>query len=381
MYRDGDPGSVPLDHTRILINCNIRNGEIQARGGQSVFTVDPLDGCVRLLYDFQTGNGPKIYASADGCSGVSAGAGFSLENYDQEQEPQFQRVIYYDTAVTNLVMGIFDGSLWLGLDDTLLRYVWLRPQYGREAQVLSGESQDRPTKVFTGFSINALQQFDGDFYVFLAAGAGTSKTVNFDGVSILDDDTATQIPTGAGLYRDLLIVGYATTVGKIRYRTKGAVPGTWTDVVAAGAGFAQGSKGLSYKDKFYMADGGTNVWVYNGTTLTASLTIGGTTITDLEVANGYLYAIYTNGVNGRIARFDGTTWTNIHKDLTAQVGAINSARRLAWYKGDLYAYVTTSTPGTLWYRSPGSNTSGTWTAVPLGNLSGTNDINQMLVYP
>jgi hypothetical protein len=251
--------------------------------------------------------------------------------------------------------------------------------WGTENIALSGDSQDRPVKTFSGFTIRALQAFDGKFFIFLDGGAGTSKTVSYDGVSMVDDDTSTQIVTGAGLYRDLLIAGYGTAVGKIRYRTRGAAPGTWADVAAGGAGFV--GRGVSYKDKFYMADGSTQVWVYDGSTLTSSTTIGGAAITDLEVANGFLYAVYTNGTNGRIARYDGTSWTAIHKDLTTQVPTIDACRKIAWYRGDLWVHCRTTTPGNILYKSPGSNTSGTYVLVATGAFSNVNDINQFLVAP
>lgn len=378
-YRDGDPGSVPPDHLRLLVNGNIRNGAIEARGGQEKFTGSALLGCPRLIHDFPCVPNTRLYMVADGCPDISTSVGFSVAHYDYEQEPQFQRGIYYDGSTTNAVLGLFDSGIWVGVDAHLKQIVLIQVPHGRENLGMSGGSQDRPLKTFSGFIIRALQAFDGRLYIFLDGGAGTSKTVAYDGVTFIDDDTSTQIVTGAGLYRDLLIAGHATAVGKIRYRVKGDPPGTWADVSTAGAGFV--GRGVSYKDKFYMADGSTQVWVYDGTTLASSTTIAGATITDLEKANGFLYAVYTNAGAGRIARFDGSSWTAIHKDLTAQVATINGARKIAWYRDALYAHVTTTVPGNLLYRSPGSSTSGTWELVPTGAFTNVNDINQFLVAP
>jgi len=373
--RDGDPGSVLPPWVRLVVNANLRNGEFSSRGGQTKFTSSALAGCLRLLYDFQCTPQHRLYMVSTGCSGISASVGFSVIHFDYEQDPAFQRAIYYDGATAVPVLGVFDSRLWLGVDTFLKEIVFVQVPYGTENLAVSGDSQERTLKSFTGFTVAALKAFDGKFFIGLAAGAGTSKFVVFDGISFQDDLTATQIPTGFGLYRDWIIAGYASTVGKLSYRPAGAAGTAWTDIALANCG--QAGRGVSYKDKYYIANGSTQVFQLDNVTLTSSTTIASAAITDLEVANGFLYAFYTNTGNARIARYDGTSWTAIHKDLTAQDATITACKKGIWYRGDLYASVTKG-GGEGFYKSPGSTTTGTWTLVDPTPLGGTNNIRQFI---
>lgn len=376
MKRDGDPESVLPPWVRMAVNATLRNGEFEARGGQEKLNSVQFSGCIRLIYDHQCTPNHRLYGVTAGCPQISPGTGFSIFHYDQEQSPAFQRMLYYDGATTNAVLGVFDSAIWVGVDNALKEIVLIRVRYGQENIVLSGVTQDRPTKTFSGFVIRALEEFDGKFFIALDGGAGASKTVVFDGISFQDDTAATtQIVTGFGLYRDWIIAGYSSAVGKISYRPAGDAMTAWTDVALANCG--QVGHGVSYKDKYYVANGSTQVFQLDGTTLTSSTTIAGAAITDLAVAYGYLYAFYTNGVNARIARYDGTTWTAIHKDLTAQVATLTGCKKGIFYRGDLYVYVSTAASNLL-YKSPGSTTTGTWTIVDTGASSNVNAVTQFL---
>lgn len=384
--RDGDPSFGPPNTLRLMLNALGRNGEIKSRGGQTPFNsallVGAVTGNIKYFVDYQLARPIRLWMLSDGCPGLSPTAGFSINTYDEEQSPLFQSNVYYDSASTNGCMGIFDGRLWSGVDNVLRQVVLIRPNYGEGALAVSGAQGGPSVITLTSGTIGFIQEFDSKMFIGNAVGAGTSRIVSYTGVAQRDDLTAINAPTGAGLYRDWLVVGFGAATNGIRLRERG-LTGTWT-TVANGAGTTAMTQcgGVSYKDNFYWGDGTNIVWKYDGTSITAARTIvGATTLRSVVVFNNLLYYGYTSsGGAGLIGKFDGSTWTDAEKNLTSQFSANTGVRTIFPCRGDLFATGPGTGAGAQLYRSPGTTTSGTWVPIDLSPNTTVVDVLQMLVY-
>lgn len=383
MDQDSNPGSIPIFKFRRIINARFREDGILSRGGQSKLNTSVLDSalaCVQGLFDYQAATPHKMYGAFDGCFGISAAAGASIGQYDWEQSPRFQRVIYSSAATNNYVLAVFDGKMHVGLDSDLKALQLIVYPYGTEALSASGTSQDTPITSYSGFTIRNMLAFDSKLFVGLDAGAGASKISAWDGLSVRDDLTGINVPTGFGLWRETIIVGFAAATNLIKYRTVGAPPGTWTNVAPGAGTVAMVSRGVSYKDIFYFPDGSTSIWSYDGTTLSAAKTIAGATFRCIAVFNGFLYAGYETATpDARLAKFDGSSWTDVDKNFTTQFAGTTSVRTLEAYRGSLYAGCIQSSNAKI-FQSPLTVTSGTWLTVtlPMGTASG--DVNQFVLF-
>jgi hypothetical protein len=390
MIPDGDAASIPDNRFRLLINARLRNGSIVPRGGSAEFL--DLGGTTTVLglTDFPLGTRRSLWVVGDGCPGLSSSTGFYMGFYDEEQDPEFQSAIYYNAGVQGLVLGVHGGELYVGQDNVLRKILLISAPYGETALAVSGSSQDIPLLTFTGFTkITDLKSFGGFLFITLDGGAGTSKVVAWDGTTYYDSDLTTlPIPSALGLYRELLICGFAVAgTTTIRSRAVGVSPGTWTTyTIGAGTCLMRGpGAGVTYKDVFYWATGGDTICSFNGTTISSiaagTTGIGASSLThSCCVAFGYLFVSYTtSGGAVRIARFDGTTWVGAHKNLTTQFTGLNQARGIVEYRGDLWVGAVHTTGGGKLYRSPGNATTGTWVEI-VPAVSANGDVDQLLVY-
>jgi hypothetical protein len=240
-------------------------------------------------------------------------------------------------------------------------------------------------------------------------GAATTTLIlnvwSFDGRNIVLEDTYTATPshtnppgaygTALGQYREELLTAVAMerSVGavseypdRIRKRTAG---GTWSSLsLPAGVDdfAASFSRMAVYQDKLYILGHGvmpaahaTNiggiVLSWDGSalavaqnTISASSDGSSQALRCPVVFNGYLYYLHSPaGANTTVyvGRFDGSSWTNTHKQLSTQfaVAAHSNVTSLDVYQGNLVATVTnTSTGVNQIVMSPGTDTSGTWTS-------------------
>lgn len=385
---DGEPGSIPVNRLRNHINGRYRSGILRPRGGVAKLTPSALhasDASVRGLVDFQMGTRRSLYCVADGCPGIHASAGFSLNWFDLDLEPQFQSGVYYDASTQGLVIEPYSGAILIGQDNTLRLLTIIDIGYGRSALAASGSSQDEPLITFTGFSkISAMKAFDGRVCVALDAGAGASKVISWDGTTEKADGLSSiNAPTGMGEFRESLILGYGGAPNHIRVRSTGTPPGSW-GTVNPDAGTAAFKIGVSFRDRFYFTTLGEDLYRFDGTNLnrlavgTTGLPAGCVTY-GICVAEGFLFVAYTTAANqARIARFDGTTWTANYKDLTSQFGAtVTAVRPIIPYRGGLVAAGVESGRGTLFF-SPGTTFNGTWTKLLPNATSG--EIDQLVAF-
>lgn len=384
MRTEGSPARGPVNRPRLIINGRIQGGEIVERAGLTKFNGSVFHdaaACVRHIDDFPVGP-KKLWIRGDGCPDIDASTGFHLANMDQEQNPEYQRSVYYNGATSNAVMARFDGRIYIGVDSDLRRLTLVQPDSGTEMLTSGGSSQDTIVANFSGFTIRCLQAFDGKLFIGLDNGAGASKIATYDGVSVRDDLTSINVPTCFGLYRvqgggDSIVVGFGAATNAIRYRPTGDSPGTWTSV-APGAGTLGALEMASYKDVLYIADGSGEVWSYDGSTLAVAQTVGSATaVRSVTVFNGLLYYGYETASAAIIGTFNGSVWTDVHKNLTTQFTGTSSIRSLKAYRNSLYAAGIRSSSGRLFF-SPETSTSGSWTQVVPGAVT-TGDLDELMV--
>lgn len=361
MWLGADPGSVPPNRLRHGENIRFRDGAIHSRGGLAKVNSTTLHSStanVIDLQDFQVRT-RKLYTLFTGCPGLSTTVGFSAGWYDADQSPAWQRGVYYNSATGNMVAGVYDGQLYLGVDDKLRVLKLINAPYGNsESLAFAGVEQGEHLGEFTGFTITALQEFDGMLFIGLDAGAGASKIVTWDGLTFRDDVTAIDPPSAFCKWRDKLVGGHSTS--GIRIRDVGASPGTWATVAGAVAAVHM----TSYKDVVYITEGGTEIWSYDGTTLGVARTVAGAEIRGITTYNDgsaiYLfYGYQSSGSEAVIGRFDGTTYVDAHYNITTTYSVARLPRTLLSYRGGLVAVTNTAASGGRLYISKGNDTDGT----------------------
>lgn len=389
MRTEGDPSSNAPNQPRMLVNLLPRGGGYVPRAGSAAFNSTAFQSsvaCIRLIADYQLKTNKKLWMLGDGCPGVSSSAGFFIASLDQEQKPEFQRITYYSTLVSSVAIASFDKILHIGADAGLRKLQLIAQPYGTENITAAGSGEDTPIYTFSGFVIRCLMTFDGLLFIGLDGGAGASKIATWDGLAIRDDLTGINPPLAFGAYRiqnggDAIVVGFASGTNHIRIRGTGTSPGTWTTVTPSAGTVAVGQTNsmVSYKDVLYLADGSTNVWSYNGTTLAvARVPALATAVRTVEVFNGLLYFGYETLTSARIGKYDGTTWTDVEKNLTTQFTTPSSIRSLRGYRNCLLASgVSGVSGGRLWF-SPETATSGTWTEIT-PNSAFNGEIEYLLV--
>ncbi len=375
---EGDPGSIPPNAVRMALNARLVGGEYGERPGLSKLFTSPLNSATSAILDIVPYDPPrplKLWVSSAGCPGLSAGFGFSVGNIDQEQNPEYQRVVYFSTAVSSSILATFGGDLYFGTDSQLRKMQLIRQPWGTESFSLSGSSQDTPIVSFTGYTIRCMQEFDGRLWIGLDNGAGASKVVWWDGVSWGDDKTGIDPPTCFAPYRiqnggDALVMG-TTTAQRLWVRSAGD-SGTWTNV-----GTVAATQMVSFKDVLYIAGAGANLSSWNGVVLTAAARspAGATAVRALGLFDGSLYFGYETATAAILGKYDGTTWTDIHKNITTQFPTVINIRAIASYRGFLAVAGTGGGApgygGAVWMSNL-SDTSGTYTQLILnGSNNGT----------
>jgi hypothetical protein len=386
---EGDPSSNPDFQPRLAINVRPDGGGYKERPGFTPFNTSALHhsgACIKSLFDLPMATPVKVWVVGDGCPAVSASVGFYIGAFDPEQDPDFQAYYYYSAATTGVVIGEFDDYVHALVDADLRRINLIVQPWGQSALPIGGAGTDTPLYTHTGFTGKALLEFDDKLFQGLGAASGTSKISTWDGTTHRDDRSSLEIPSCFAHYRvtgggDAIVAGYSTG-NLISYRPTGS-SGSWTDV-SPGAGTCTAYRMLSYKDTLWITTGGEDLFSFDGTTLTrvqpATTGIAAGSVTrGLAIANSNtLYMLYNSGTSVRVAKYDGTTWTAIDKNLTTQFATLQSAKDLVWYRGYLIAAGTTASLGARLYAVAETGVTGSWTEItPHAATNG--DIDQLLV--
>lgn len=374
MAPDIEPQDLPPDRPRFLFNARLENGGITGRGGLSEI-VDLRSAAVDVevtgMSDHQIGTQRSLVMTSVGCPGFSASAGFWIGTYDTEQNPTAQRLTYYPTATNPGVIGLYGDDLYFGVDAVLMKLQPIRPPYGVEALTVSGVNQE--VKVWdlpTGYdAVTAIGEWNGDLYVAIRGTVTTNSAIyKYDGITFTLSLGGINPVTGFAVFRESLIAGHDGTSNLIRILNEA---GAWS-TVAPGAGTVRmvGNSSKSYKDRLYIPNRGTDIYSFDGTALTripfATTGMTATTVCScVDVAYGYLYFSWYDNTAVYTGRYDGTTWSATHKNLTTQFGlTAGETRTCRFYRGSIVVIIK-QTGGASILISPRENTSGTWSEVGL----------------
>ncbi len=380
MSPDADPGSIPENKFRLLVNARRKGGAIVPRGGQTKILPNPTGtGLSALSYDrhygawFEVSSARRLYLVATGgCLGVgSTATGLNVYALDSEHAPLLQNIScylvqkYHDLAC----VAVYGDRLYLSQENRLRVITQVLAPYGTNSVSVGGTGVDQDIHAFTTYPyITWMQEFGGYLFIALGGnGAGTSKIVSYDGKAFYDELTTINDVFGMTVYGDKLIVSYAGSPNHIRVRPTGAPGVTWTTVVPGAGTVGMNKAGTSFRgNAYWIGRSGTtmaDIWKFDGTTVSKARTLTGGI--DLCEFNGHLF--YLRATNSVVGYFDGTTWTDAAQTLSAdRVGT-----SIAGYRGSLY--VAQYKAGTVitnhLLQSPGINPFGTWVSV--GDFTGT----------
>lgn len=385
MVPDGHAASLGIREFRNLVNVRFDRGEITERGGQEKYNSGgALDGCVQLMIDLGEANdsSTKLWIGA----AITGSSDVDVVSYHPTDSPTLQSVIE-DAALSGPAQCFFirDGKLHFFLDSSFYELNRVPAPTGDSMSEAAGTSHKKLFTPAAGIPASATTFDPGDGKTYFAA---DTIIYTWDGVSFLSDFASA---TGAAIiarYREDM---FAAGTNEFRQRSGGtwgtiAMPGGLTAPVAV-----QGSWAV-FLDKLYTGwddDVGAGnhrdrILSWDGTThaLARSLTSGSNAQGILALVNfgGFLYYFYTHHNDGDliVGRFDGSTFTDSHKNLgdQASVGNPTELRAVIPYAGSLYAVVT-GAGGTRLIRSAEAATSSDWVSVATG--LGTSTQNSMVI--
>lgn len=218
----------------------------------------------------------------------------------------------------------------------------------------------------TGMVVNSSVEYQGYLYM---GGLSSADVTRWNG-SVLETDEASVVtaPTIMAVFRETLLA-FGTHSCKKRN-----LDGSWSSVsMPGGVTSFKPRAAVTYKDRLYIGgyDDATDntgvILTYDGTSLTVARTLtvsassGDVGCVDLAVTFGYLYYAY-NALDmsvAKIGRYDGTTWTDSHKDMNAVVSGCTIGR-IYPFRGSLLVGLAQQLG---LYASPLSDTSGTYVAI------------------
>jgi hypothetical protein len=372
MVTEGDPSTNNPFRPRVLINCDLVGGEIRERPGLTKLYASALhsaSACIRNIVPLTIPKPYKLWLVTAGCPGLSASVGFSINAIDTEQDPEFQRVTYYDGTAAQIVLGRYNENMYIGTDAALRRLQMIRQPWGTESLAVSGSTQDTPLRTFTGFTVRCLAEFDGKLFIGLDNGAGASKVVTYDGISFRDDVTGIDPPVCFAKYRvqnggDALVMGTSNT-NTLYIRATGDSPATWTSL-----GTVAAKEMVSYRDVLYIATETADIYSWNGTALAVARTPASAVTTRcLTLFNGFLYFGYETATSAIIGKLNSSgSWTDVEKNLTTQFAGTTQIRALVEYRGFLIGSGLSGS-GKIWVSPPLGATTGTWVQITPNALS------------
>lgn len=371
--RGRDAGSVRFPDWLFLRNARFEDG-ISGRPAHDRFLADNTlggDACVSL-FDFQCNRSRnKLFVIYAGCPGIDPAVGQSLNWVDHEQASMLSRGIYYSTAVFEACLGVFDDHLYIGRDTKLSRFVTIVPDYDTEALFVAGFDQSELFKDFTGYTLRALCQHAGEFFIGLEniATPANSKVVRWDGVTFRDELTGIDPPACMRVFRhENLALTLSAAAGGLRIRN---AAGAWT--TTAGALGNVSMQMAEYRDNLYISEAGPDLWKFDGAALTIDRNIPTARICGLAEAFGDLYYGHDQSNALKKATIGRLTsagaYTDVHKDFSAQANPdpppadfsfAQLVKRLAFYRGALIAGIESVTQGGRIFLSRGSDVTGTW---------------------
>jgi hypothetical protein len=388
MLLEADPAGRSPYRPQLLVNTRLfKNGYARRAPAESYVDLSGgADAWTSFLQDFQIPQPITLYIVGDGCPGISTAVGFFLGTWDPEQQPEFQRALYFNTATTAVKVASYGREVHLSVDAVLRLLNLIPAEWGRENMDVSGVSQDRILHTFAS-PVVCMQEFDGYLFCGLSNGAASSIWT-WDGVSAISDLAGIAAPTCFGIYRDqagdeTLVAGFAAAANHVRSRVKGAPAGTWT-TIAPGAGTVSAVGMQRFRDVLYIAGSANVVWSLANATLAAARTLAvGAVLRAITLHNGVLYFAYELAVGGVqhvfVGSFDGATWTDAVIDLTLTKTTLRGVRTLISYRGIFMLGGITASAGAYLYGNAGVVATGaSWQTIVI-SASFSGDVSQFAV--
>ena len=385
--RESDPGAIPPTMFRDAVNIRFKGGVPISRGGQEKRTANPLTGRIQGIFSSEY----RFSEALVGGSGVypdciAFGGGLDVDGprlyyvlgsifiYFAENQYPLTRGQDYASGHQDYLMESFeDGVGWVGGDDGA-NFLLSRFARGSTPSVVA--SVGMPTGATYLCSIAAV---GGDIY-FACTGPpqfGSAAIYRYSsGVATIDEHPvgvgASVVAPQLGVLGDDLYYARGSTASDVPLirRKSGGVWGTlthpysiWTPidgpVVFNGELYYFGST---------VEVGRKNIFKISGTTVTEVATPATVTPAFRPVVfNGYIYYFYGGAADHLyVGRFDGTTWTHTHKDITGQfagvLASVNTKPSLVPFQGKLRANLKDNGGGcdTRVYSSPPVATDGDW---------------------
>lgn len=286
---EGDPGSIPNNALRRLLNGRFEGPNVVGRKG--LIEVTELGTFQRVAHIAEIPCASpriRIYKFFRGCN-VGAVIGFQLDGVDEESGGDFS--LAYESGSSYAGVGAAFGDKFYVADFDVIRQLIIPHSYpdGYGSSSTSGLVQlDLPVETFSGFEARSIAEFDGKIFIGLkniANPATQSKIVAYDGITFTDDLTGISTPFALGVFRNRLIVAQN---GQIQWRAAGTPPGSWTAVVNADflIEYSLGKLNdrasanciMEYRDQLWFAgrdnaSGLGAVWSWDDTALTLEWTI------------------------------------------------------------------------------------------------------------
>lgn len=423
MNREKDPASISADQFYTLQNARWKGGAIVERGGQSTLLGSALSpALVTGIYDSSiggslvggtsgggggggpigtggggggggtpgTGDGPKVYWNFGG-----VGTSYVLFHDDEKSGGTYSNNVFeIDTSIAQATDG---GGACIAATQWIGRLWWLTVSTANDRWALYyqnpvyGTNFTQPIRVTPLISpgvdmvasLAYMTSWRGKLYFTLTMTAGSDNpiTYEFDGTTLkqFDNSGFTAAATGQPIgYNDKLFVVHSTANNVIRYIS---IAGTGANATMPGAAFSTVGgfdSAVEYKGTLYVGGvqtGSTSIILSTTTTTFAAArdlqaTVSATSAPRLFVFNGYLYYLWSTAgpVRYRLGRFDGTTWTDTHKDFGAGVTDCPNGRFFT-HKGNLCMLSNSGGAVTPAWKSAGTDTT-TWTAMQSSSAAG-----------
>ena len=188
MYPDVDPGAIPPDGWRLLINTRRADDGFRTRGGLSMLnSADPLQSASSVVYGgvwFEpVPHRAYFLLNRMNCSSIYP-YGHILGWFDMDQDPYAVAGTYYTQASQRTCMSKYGSDLYIGEQNNLRKVNVIRFDTTAANQALT---LDIPEQLFTSFAyITWMAEFNGYLFVGLSTGTpGASVIKSYDGVTFI----------------------------------------------------------------------------------------------------------------------------------------------------------------------------------------------------
>lgn len=376
VVKEGRAAAIGSDRLRDGINVRLQGDEIANRGGQEKVNTTAVDECIVGIWDAQSEEttAGKLWLAG----GLNTGAiNFILSSYHPDNSPAFQSVVGHASATGGIPLFVREDTLHFGIEQNIFQLVPIKPPIGDDVLEAGGfthverfilsDPRSAITDLLTGITYVSGHDNSGDGGVF-----------SWDGTT-LENDSGAQFGTD----RPIMMSYHEDTFAVSTHLLKKRNGGTWDTIAMPGSltAFVPNDWAV-FEDVLYIAGHDntgpsakvTKLLSYDGTTLavarTPSASSGdGDGVVTVAVAFDLLYYAWveSNTNNLFLGTYDGSTWTDSHKDMSAAgVGTdVITATDSLLYRGDLFMIVERAAPESdvALVRSPASATSGTWVEV------------------